>query len=164
MIRPPTSQPEAQPSPLAHAGFGRRVGAYLIDYAIVIALGLVPAVIVVIVAYWLLLPDYYTQAEEDAATDTAVGYATFVYAAVSFLYYWLANALGGTLGKRILGLRVVRASDGNNLGVGPGFGRVIVWFIGGIPLGLGWWWASWDKRGQAWHDKAVDSIVVKKAG
>lgn len=162
-IARPTPRLPARASPASHAGFGRRVGAYFIDYLFALVIGGLPGLVVFIAVYIAVLPDNYTVAEEDAALTSAGGYFSFVYFVFAFSYYWLGNAMGGTFGKRILGLRVVRAVDGGNIGVWPGLGRVIVWVIGAIPFALGWWWASWDSRGQAWHDKAVDSMVIRKA-
>lgn len=144
------------------AGFGRRVGAWLIDYVISAIIASVPGIVLAVIVYVVVLPDFYTPAQEDDAVNTAMAYFSIVYAGVTLLYFWLGNAWGGTFGKRILRLRVLRAASGENLGIWPGLGRYVVWLIGSIPLALGWWWASWDERGQAWHDKAVDSVVVRR--
>jgi uncharacterized RDD family membrane protein YckC len=29
-----------------------------------------------------------------------------------------------------------------------------------LPLGLGFAWAAWDPRGQAWHDRIAGTVVV----
>ncbi len=29
-------------------------------------------------------------------------------------------------------------------------------------LGLGFFWAIWDKDGQAWHDKIAGTVVLRK--
>ena len=69
---------------------------------------------------------------------------------------------GRTLGKRLLGLRVV-----NEAGNAPGIGRVILReiigrFISGLVFGLGYLWVAWDGRKQGWHDKIGGTTVQRR--
>lgn len=35
-------------------------------------------------------------------------------------------------------------------------------FLSGLVLGLGYFWAIWDKDSQAWHDKIAGTVVIKR--
>ena len=77
------------------------------------------------------------------------------------LYYWLLTGLRGqTLGKMAVGIRVV-----NNRGTKPGLARAALReslgkAISTLVLLLGFLWAIWDSRNQAWHDKLAGTYVV----
>ena len=78
------------------------------------------------------------------------------------VYRWVADSLGGTLGKRAVGIRVVDERTGDVPGFGSGFIRTLVSIGSGLALGLGYLWAAWDDKGQTWHDKAAGTLVVRK--
>ena len=79
-----------------------------------------------------------------------------------FAYYILFTGLKGqTPGKMMLGIKVV-----NQRGEVPGIWRAVLRegpgkFLSGIALGLGYAWAGWDERKQAWHDKIASTFVVR---
>ncbi len=83
-----------------------------------------------------------------------IGYGIF--------FLWFLSK-GMTPGKWILGEQVVEKLNGNY----PGIWRMVLRetigkFISGLFLGLGYFWAIWDKDNQAWHDKIAGTVVVKK--
>lgn len=72
---------------------------------------------------------------------------------------WLA--FGRSPAMALLGLRIVREEDGAR----PGPARVAVRFGGyilsAVPFLLGFAWALFDNRNQAWHDKLAGTVVVR---
>lgn len=40
--------------------------------------------------------------------------------------------------------------------------EVIGKFVSGLVLGIGFFWAIWDKDNQTWHDKIAGTVVVRK--
>jgi uncharacterized RDD family membrane protein YckC len=66
---------------------------------------------------------------------------------------------GQTLGKSLLGLRVVRL-DGGPLGVPASALRMAGYVLSAIPLGFGFWLAAFPPR-RALHDYLGGSIVVR---
>lgn len=77
------------------------------------------------------------------------------------LLWFLAKGL--TPGKFLLNEQVVEHLRGGY----PGLGRMIVReafgkFVSGLFMGLGYFWAIWDKDGQAWHDKIAGTLVVRR--
>ena len=92
--------------------------------------------------------------------SSALGWLLFLAYAVYSIYIF---GQGKTIGKQVLGLQVVDAYTGK----APGWLRMLVreWigkWISGFIFGLGFLWAIWDKDHQAWHDKLVSTVVVKK--
>jgi RDD family len=69
---------------------------------------------------------------------------------------------GLTPGKALLSIRVVDKRTGAPAGFGRMFVREIIGkFVSGFFLGLGFFWAIWDRDAQAWHDKLANTIVVR---
>jgi uncharacterized RDD family membrane protein YckC len=70
---------------------------------------------------------------------------------------------GQTLGKKAMGIRVVRQSNGAPLGYGLAVGRLLARFVNFITLGIGLLWAAWDPQRQALHDKIAGTLVVRSS-
>jgi uncharacterized RDD family membrane protein YckC len=122
-----------------YAGFGRRLGAAIVDSLIVgVASGLLG----------LLAPD-------SGAVQALVVLG-------SVLYYVLFTGLKGqTPGKMALGIRVV-GPDGGPPGAVRAFVREVVGkFLSSLILCLGYLWMLWDEKRQCWHDKLASTVVVK---
>lgn len=79
---------------------------------------------------------------------------TAVYAMI------MVGTWGGTLGKLILGLRVVRHSDGGKVPYGLALGRSLAEFMSLIPIGLGYVWIALSPSKRGWHDYLCDTRVV----
>jgi len=78
-----------------------------------------------------------------------------IYAVVMTVYF------GGTIGKRIMNLKVVK-TDGS----APDLNTYVMRYIIGYPvssliIGLGFIWAIFDPQKQGWHDKIAGTYVVK---
>ena len=95
-------------------------------------------------------------------------FAIVVFLLVAVAYEWIATAVGGGFGKRIVGIRVVRADTGAVPGYGRALGRLVTrYVIGFVPIvgvpaqfldGL---WMLWDGERQTLHDKAAGTHVVR---
>ena len=112
-----------QPSPpaLDNDVLGRRVGAALIDIVILF---------VVFILMSVLFGD--SSAGDGSASANLDGGAALLYFAIVFLYYFVQELAGGqTLGKRLLGIRVVR-EDGSAAGAGPIAGRTALRIVDGL--------------------------------
>jgi uncharacterized RDD family membrane protein YckC len=67
---------------------------------------------------------------------------------------------GYTIGKKIMGIKVVSASS-KDLDWVKAFVRSISKILSGLALCLGYFWAIWDPNSQTWHDKLADTYVVE---
>jgi uncharacterized RDD family membrane protein YckC len=106
------------------ASMGRRVLALLIDWLLSMA-----------IAYWLTRSQYWTLA---------------VFAVEVYL---LTALTGTTVGKRLLGIRVIR-TDGSLVGFRWALVRTVLLLTVVLPL-----LTDYDRQGV--HDRAADTIVVR---
>ena len=146
-----------------YGSFWQRFGAYLIDGFIAAIIAVVPAVVIGLVVYELALPEggFVSDQEKQDAEDIAVGAGYLIAFVIGVGYLWIGNSLGGTWGKRALGLRVISVDDGANIGLGRGALRLFIYYIGALLFYIGWLWMIWDDNKQGWHDMVASSIVVR---
>jgi len=76
------------------------------------------------------------------------------------LYFW--KNYGATPGKGIMKIYVVDERKGTFVNTVQGFFRYLCYTLSTICLGLGFIWVAIDKKNQAWHDKIVGTIVIKR--
>ncbi|MFD2370435.1 RDD family protein [Brevibacillus sp. GCM10020057] len=71
---------------------------------------------------------------------------------------------GKTLGKTIVGIRVVNARQSRgNLTFGQVFLREFIGkFLSSLPFLLGYMWAGWNARKQGWHDLLAKTYVIRE--
>lgn len=72
----------------------------------------------------------------------------------------IAKWNGQTVGKKILGLKVV-SDKGGSLDWIKAFVRSASKILSAAPLFLGFLWMLWDEKSQTWHDKIADTDVVE---
>jgi uncharacterized RDD family membrane protein YckC len=162
---PPPTAPYAPPyaaqpqSGARYAGFWIRFVAYLLDSIVVgaVTFGLIKATGVITV----FCPPGVTDASDPSCGGTQIAPLFYVILLLPLLYNILLWAVGGTLGQRLLGLRVVNAATGGNLGIARSLLRYVGLIIATIPIYLGLVWAGFDPRKQGWHDKIAGSFVLR---
>lgn len=87
------------------------------------------------------------------------------YVVVVPAYFVLSNGgrKGQTLGKKTVHIMVCDKDTGESIGYGRALGRWLMyglfWLFGLLGV-LNALWPLWDPLKQAWHDKAVNSVVV----
>lgn len=81
----------------------------------------------------------------------------------SWAYYVAFTALyGATPGKMLLGIRVVK-TDGRPVDWLTALMREVVGkTLSTLPLALGYLWAFFHPKRQAWHDLIADTLVVHR--
>jgi len=163
----PIARPESGWAGRPLASWGSRLGAYLIDFLVV----LVPVVILAVAIFG-------GAADSDSSVWGWVG-ASILYAllfAVAFLLYAPLLMIregernGQTLGKQLVGIRVVR-DNGQPFGFGPAALREVVLkqlavgiassIIPFIPWFLNYFWPLWDDQNRALHDMGASTHVIK---
>jgi uncharacterized RDD family membrane protein YckC len=88
------------------------------------------------------------------------GVAVFV-GILPVLYFLIPTAVvGRTVGKEVMGLRVVRWPSGTRLGFPRGVLRFFAYFVALVPLGAGFLWIIVDRDRRGWHDHIAGSAVV----
>jgi uncharacterized RDD family membrane protein YckC len=99
----------------------------------------------------------------EAGTGTSIASvrAFLLLLAVSLVYFpTLWAATGWTLGQHVLGLRVVRAADGQSIGPSVAAARAVGCLVAALPLFVGVLWSGWDSRKQGWQDKVAGTVVI----
>jgi uncharacterized RDD family membrane protein YckC len=145
------------------ASWGSRVGATVLDGLILLVPVLVIIGIVIAVA---------SGSEVGALIIGVIGFLVYLIAALFYAPVLMSREgprNGQTLGKQILGVRVVRDS-GEPFELGSGLLREFVvknllfGTVGGFFFGIPWLldnlWPLWDDQNRALHDMLVSTHVV----
>lgn len=167
---PPAPQPPVPPVPagppqgVRPAGFGSRLTARLIDY--VLAFLAASAFFVVM----LLLVVILTGSSEttDAEGEVWAFLLIFGWGVLLFFYDWLyLITWGRTLGKMMVGIKVVDAANGGKLTQGQAIGRAAMFCVPQSLPCLGQVFSLseslamlGDDRARALHDRVAGTMVV----
>ncbi|MFJ8312615.1 MULTISPECIES: RDD family protein [unclassified Streptomyces] len=97
------------------------------------------------------------------------GGVAVVFALLGFLLLigvmlWLLyqeGTTGQTPGKKAVGIKVLRESDGQTIGFGMAFVRRLAHFLDSLACYIGWLWPLWDSKKQTFADKVCSTVVVK---
>lgn len=120
----------------------------------------------------IILAATSTSATYDPNTNTyspggqsvvGVAIALLLYAGViAFSLYQLyrQGTTGQTIGKKVVGIRVIRETDGRPTGFGMAFVRNLAHNIDSISLYIGWLWPLWDAKKQTFADKMCGTLVI----
>ncbi|CAM5575361.1 RDD family protein [Streptomyces fimicarius] len=130
---------------LAH--WGLRAGGLIID-------GLVVGV-----PYFILGGIGGAMGDSVGAIFALLGFVALIGLAIWQLYQ--EGTTGQTIGKKAVGIRVLREADGRPLGFGMAFVRRLAHFLDSIACYIGWLWPLWDEKKQTFADKVCSSVVVK---
>jgi uncharacterized RDD family membrane protein YckC len=145
------------------AGFGVRLGQYLIDGLLMI----IPVIILFVIAAAI--------SGVDNTTGSRVIGSVLVAAAIFAYEYFTIQMLGGTLGMQALGLKVVREEDGgplppDRLAIRSGFfiASTVVGIISqvlsalvGLAVLVAFLAVLWEPRKQGYHDKLAKALVIR---
>lgn len=132
------------------ASWGLRVGAYLIDAALILG----------IIVVGVILSAIFNNA------SSALGALIMVICylgAIGFAFWQLAvqGTTGQTIGKGLVGIKVLRQADGGYLGAGMSILRYFAHIIDALPCYLGYLWPLWDDYKQTFADKICSTLVVR---
>jgi RDD family len=78
-----------------------------------------------------------------------------------FYNLYQGGKTGQRWGQKIVGIKMIRLSDGQPIGGGLAIGRGFLHILDAIPCYLGFLWPLWDGQHQTFADKIVGSIVVR---
>lgn len=148
------------------AGFWRRLTAYSIDSAIIFFIFLV-LIMVAGVAFFSGTLSAHSAAWFAELADperiSSVGVVVMAFYTLFFIAYftYFHGLTGRTPGKKLLGLQVVSA-DGAPISFGVAFLRSVGYLVSSLlfTLPVGYIWAAFDKKKQAWHDKIANTVVI----
>ncbi len=148
------------------AGFWRRLVAFMIDSTIVTIVFVVLCVIAALAFFFGAM-----SADNNSWINNLANLKGFssvlllilvFYIAINTAYFtYFHGTTGRTPGKMLLGLQVYSA-DGTPISFGIAFLRAVGYLVssllGTIPIGF--IWAAFDPKKQAWHDKIAGTVVI----
>lgn len=159
-----------QGAPAAYASWFQRVGAFLIDQLIGAA-ALIPYYIGVAM----------TAGSVETTTDPVTGQLTttsdgtsgialvlmflgFVLSIAYFVWNYCIKQgrTGYTIGKGVLGIKLVKQDTGQPMGAGLSFVRQIAHIVDALPCYLGYLWPLWDSKRQTFADKIMSTVVIEQ--
>ena len=147
----PYGLPPQPPNP--YASWIKRVGAYLID-ALLVSVAYFPAVIGLIIS----------SSDGNDALGTSL---TVVGALLSLaVFVWntclRAGRTGYSIGKGLLGIKLIGERSGEPIGAGMAFLRYLCHIVDALPLYLGYLWPLWDAKRQTFADKIMHTVVLNQ--
>ncbi|MEQ4206081.1 RDD family protein [Actinopolymorpha sp. B17G11] len=143
-----------QPGPDQLGTWLQRVGATLLD-------GLVTG-IPLAVSYALYIPSLAQGTPPDGVTGIIAGLLGLVSLGLGIWNVVIRQgSTGQTVGKQVLGLKLLRESDGQPVGAGVAFVRALAHVLDGMACYIGYLWPLWDQKRQTFADKIMSTLVVK---
>lgn len=152
------------------AAWPYRAGAFLVDQ-------LVPGALSIIgMAVWI--PSYVRAVRALASSPTppdpaamqaalfGPGYGLLMLLSVVGLSFSLWNRTfrqgrtGQSLGKQLLGIRLLNERAMAPVGAGAAFVRELAHYIDGVAMYIGYLWPLWDPKRQTFADKICGTVVV----
>ncbi|WP_028812279.1 RDD family protein [Streptomyces flavidovirens] len=140
-------QPYGGTPPFAH--WGLRFLGYLLDMVIILG------------PMYALIGIGAAMGAESAGASilSIIGFLYFIGMLIFQLYK--EGTTGQSIGKRAMGISLLREADGRPLGFGMAFVRKLAHFLDSLACYIGWLWPLWDEKKQTFADKVCSSVVVK---
>jgi uncharacterized RDD family membrane protein YckC len=163
----PYGQPGYGAPALDYANWFKRVGAYLID-ALLTSLAGFPLWI----GYGILIGSTTTTTNPDGTTTTTVdggGISLLlilvgVITSVAFFVWNTCMKQGRTgysIGKGVLGTKLIAEQTGQPIGAGMAFVRYLCHILDSICY-VGYLWPLWDAKRQTFADKIMKTVVINQ--
>jgi len=140
----------------------RRLSGYVLDRLFTVLVQSGGLILGAIVASMMLGKDVPTKTVQSAISGgMTLGWVFWGLVAWFLNYGILQGILGSTIGKMIVGTRVING-DGEAVGIVKSLVRTVAYAVSALPLCLGFFAIFWSKRSQAWHDAICSTYVVRR--
>jgi uncharacterized RDD family membrane protein YckC len=133
------------------AGISLRAAAFLVDLILIFVI----TTLTLKIGLLIVDTDFGTNMNVVASLYLILLFLSSTY------FVFLQGLAGQTIGKMLFGIRVIR-DDGESPGPWEAFVRWLGYFISTFFIFVGFVWAIFDSKGQAWHDKFAGTYVVKE--
>lgn len=132
------------------AGWGERALGYLVDAVFGFAIILVGIIASAVIG----------------AAVPGLRFLILLITYVASLAYWIIQLIkqgrtGQTVGKKIIGLKLVYENTGHTVGGGTSFLRAIAHFVDSVICYIGWLLPLWDAKRQTLADKIIGTVVLR---
>ncbi|MBA3528624.1 MAG: RDD family protein [Propionibacteriaceae bacterium] len=146
-----------------YASWGKRIGAYLIDF--------IPALIgqlIFFVGYVVFVSNVAAQGASGTFDGTIAGLVPMIIGSLVLLValgwqiynrWIIAGRTGQSLGKRVVKISLISEETGQPIGPMNAFVRDLVHILDGFAY-VGFLWPLWDEKRQTFSDKIMKTAVV----
>ena len=146
---PPGQYPPPGPPPGELATWGQRALGYLVDAGFSVAIIIVGFILGAILG----------------VVSSSLTLLVMFVAYIAAFAYWIIQLIrqgntGQTIGKKIIGLKLLKEETGQPVGTGLSIGRWFAHIVDSITCYIGWLLPLWDAKHQTIADKLVGTVVV----
>ena len=152
----------------------KRVGAYLLD-GLFTNLVAIPAYVLIGIGIGVGTQDLETYTDAAGTTQTTgewndsgtallvIGGLLFLLPVIFFIWnvFLRQGKTGYTLGKGILGMKLIHEADGQPIGAGMAFVRQLCHILDAFCY-IGYLWPLWDAKRQTFADKIIKTVVINQ--
>lgn len=96
-----------------------------------------------------------------SGTASTASQAAQFLVSFAFLAHWIGTQGGSPL-RRKLGVYILDENDGSYIGRQRAAVRIIMSWVSGLVLLLGYISMLWNPQRQTWHDRIAKSVVVRR--
>jgi uncharacterized RDD family membrane protein YckC len=139
LTQPAPQQPGASGPSGPRAGFGIRLGAFLLD-------GLIVGIPLNLVLFFI---DVF-----------AIRQSLSFVVGIAYSVYFIGSPSGQTVAMKLCNIRAIDAQTAGQIEYGTALVRHLVSFVSGLACLVGYLWMLWDPEKQTWHDKVANTFVV----
>lgn len=134
---------------LQYVGFWARFRATMIDVVLLL--------MIIYPIFYFVYGDAFI--EKSIQFNTINNLINYIFPFIGVLLLW--HYKSATPGKMFIKATIVDATTYEKPTTKQFVIRNLAYWISLLPLGLGYFWAGWDKKKQAWHDKLAHTVVVQ---
>lgn len=150
---------------VSYASWGSRLGGILLDWLfitlILIPIGFILQLLLFYAGYDLTSGSYGENIDKGVLLFAGLFYIGSIFLVHHFYYAVELNSKGRTLGKRLVGVKVLDATSHELPSKTQAWGRLLGYFLSSLILYVGFLMPLWTKKKQAFHDLMANTIVVK---
>jgi uncharacterized RDD family membrane protein YckC len=148
------SQQEKGMTSFDFAGIGSRAKAFIIDLILVFGSATLT------LGFGLFFIGAGFSVDRGRIMDVLIPIYVVLLFLGSTYFVFLEGFTGKTIGKMILGIRIIR-DDGESMRLWEAFVRWLGYYVSAFFIFMGFIWAIFDSKNQAWHDKFAGTYVIK---
>ena len=134
---------------LQYVGFWARFRATMVDIILLL--------LIIFPIFYLLYGDAFM--EKSTEFNVVNNLINYIFPFIGVLILW--HYKSATPGKMLIKATIVDATTYTKPSTKQFVIRNLGYWISLLPLGLGYFWAGWDKKKQTWHDKLAHTVVVQ---
>lgn len=131
------------------ATFGIRLIAHIFDMVMIMVVSFPFAIISAVL-------------DENDSSGAADGVTLIGIVACLFLYGWWIGNKGGSPLRRTIGCLILDEKTGAFIGTKRGVKWVLMSYVSGFALFLGYFAMLWHPNKQTWHDRVANAVAVKR--